>query len=519
MSINFEDPFAGTPKAATRRELGIDNSSPLEKARRGIIFLENGFFGMKDTDGFILYPAKYAYIGKCKNHVLFLEPSGNYCKMSPCCTESGYMRKEERPYVENGRVGYKADGRIIIPAEYDYISPIFSGNAVFLVVKNGREYYINDRNKEVLTRIRSFEGEGINDSSPFWLRTNSFDYFTVMSHVGHEDENNPNVVQISGEWVELERYCKEEIMEMLVNPEDDLRFTEDDLRLLCDDFSYEYSFYLASASGRNPLSQCMDQLERMGVFDNSWHFITKIWLAPGENVTAKELRSFEKRLCNHNVIGKPLFSVGHSNSLSEGEVKVLFITHYNERCFPAPFEFEWSDKCRKLPIYELQKHVPELRETISEEVMPQYTEQVFYDQIYDCIEELNYFEGNDWHVTEDALDYFLAQGSRINKALFNFCSNAREAFRGKEFRKAEYYLHAALWAIDKESDFNYTFNSDSVIGLVRQLKEEDIDGRLSEVVDPLLAKLQTLGAKTAQELKEERESNCDYWKELQYLKR
>ena len=53
----FQDPFAGTPKAATRREYGVDNVTPLEKARRGIIFEENGLFGMKDIDGTELYPA------------------------------------------------------------------------------------------------------------------------------------------------------------------------------------------------------------------------------------------------------------------------------------------------------------------------------------------------------------------------------------------------------------------------------------------------------------------------------
>lgn len=73
----FEDTFAGTPKAAIKRELGVDNSTPLEKARRGEIFESDGLYGIKDEDGTVTYPAKYSFIGKCIDHVLFLEPSGN----------------------------------------------------------------------------------------------------------------------------------------------------------------------------------------------------------------------------------------------------------------------------------------------------------------------------------------------------------------------------------------------------------------------------------------------------------
>lgn len=493
-------------------------SLDLDEARRGVIFFENGLFGMKDTDGSILYPATHAYIGKCKDHVLFLETNGNYCRMSPGCTESGYMQKKERPYVKNGKVGFKDGRKIIIPAEYDYIRSTFGDNTVFTVVKDGREYYIDDKGKEVLTRIRRFDGERSDRHSPFWLRTNSFDYFTIMNYIGHEDEGNPNVVKIYGDWIELDRYCKDEVLKMLINPTDDLALNQNSLKELCDDFSYEYSFYIANATGMNPLSQCMDQLEKMHAFDNSWYFITKIWQAPGENVSAEELRSFEKRIYHeHMVIGKPLFAVGHDESLKAGEVKVLLVTHYNERCFPSDFEFEWSDKCKELPIQELQKHVPELRKTIEEDIRPQYIEQVYFDQIWSCVEDLKYFEGSDWEVTEDALDYFLSQGSLIKKAAFNYASNAYQAMKEKHFRKAEYYLKAALWALGKGSDFNYTCNSSSVIGFVKQMKEEAIEERLSELVDQLLAQLLSLGAKTALEQREERDSNRDYWKELQYL--
>ena len=104
---------------------------------------------------------------------------------------------------------------------------------MFTVVKDGREYYINDKGNEVLTRVRRFDGESCGRSS-FRLRTHEFKYFTVLEYVGREDEGNPNVVRIGGEWIELERYSKEEVLQMLIDPEDDLAITEKDTALLCD---------------------------------------------------------------------------------------------------------------------------------------------------------------------------------------------------------------------------------------------------------------------------------------------
>ena len=342
----FQDPFAGTPKAATRRVYGVNNESPLEKARRGIIFEKNGLFGMMDIDGTELYPTKYYYIGRCRSHVLFIEPDGSYLKLSPGCTESGYMPKEKRPYVKNGKVGFKVGRKILIPAEYDYIRSAFGDNSVFLVTKDGREYYINEKCKEVLTRVRTFAGEKLN-GEPFWLRTNEFDYFTVMNYVGHEDETNPNVV--------------------------------------------------------------------------------KLWQAPGEHVSAEDLRIFHRSLKRQRIIGTPVFAVGHDDTLKPGEVRMLLVTNYNERCFPPSWEFEWGDKCRKLPITELCKEIPALKKHIEEDIYAEYREDDFHGLIKNRLKELNYHAGIDWQETLNALDYFLKLGSDVKNTLYTYTSKASSA--------------------------------------------------------------------------------------------
>lgn len=145
----YIDPFEGTEKAATKRSYNPENLTFEEKAKRGIIFEKDNLYGLKDGEGNILFEPKYIFIGKCKDYVLFIEPDWNYCKTSSGCTETGYMREEERPYIVKGKAGIKEGDDVIIPAEYDFISKEFGGD-VFLAVKNGKEMYIDQEGKEVL---------------------------------------------------------------------------------------------------------------------------------------------------------------------------------------------------------------------------------------------------------------------------------------------------------------------------------------------------------------------------------
>lgn len=520
----FVDPFAGTPKAATKTVYGIGNTTPLDKARSGIIFKENGLYGLKDENGNTTFPAKYSFIGKCIDHVLFLEPDGSFVKMSNGCTESGFMPKEDRPYIKNGKAGIKKGRKILIPAEYDYIERAF-GNTVFYAVKDGREMYLNEKGQEVLTRIRRFKGEN-SDESPFWLCTNEFDFVTVLDYVGCQKDDNPNVVQIDGCWVELERYCKQEILDMLIDPEDDLPVSEQDLRTLNSKFSYEFSFYFANASGRNKLNDCIEQFRRMGVFSNSWFYIVKIWLAPGQYINAKKLRIFIKNIRNAmlktGLIGTPIFAIGHSQSIKKGDVRMLMITHYNERCFPPAFEFEWFDKCRSLPISSLMQEIPNLRANIDNCIVNEYRNETFSDYIEECIVDLKYYPEQSWEEAKEALEYFLQLGSCCNLALLTFLKQALDGISDDKNISAQtvFFLQASKWALEKNVDVNICDTGKNVSSLdifnhiCSLIHQSEVISLLEEIRTIMLDK----GAKTFMELKEERDNNKDYFVELEYIK-
>lgn len=521
------------------------DKSSFGEAQAATLFEENGLWGLKNEDGTLLYPPEYLFIGKSIDNVLFIKPDWHYMELWQCSsTVCGYLCEDERPYISNGKAGFKHNGEITIPAEYDYLTIKFGDEdgRIFYAVKNGRGMYLDENGKEVLTRVRRFDGEKSN-YSPFWLTTDDFNYFTTMSYVGKPCEENPNVVKIDGAWVELDRYSKDEILQMLINPADDLALTEKNLRLLCNSFSYEYIIRFAHAKGEHPLHECLLQLNKMDTFSNSWYYIVKIWLAPGEQLPAKELRQFERDLRRVDkifqdeystggevVLGDPLFAIGHSDDLQPGEVRMLMITHYHERCFPPLFEYEWVEKRERLPLCQLKDEIPWLRNEVDTTIQEPHREEVFQDQLLECISGLRYHKEQSWEEAREALDFFLALGSPLRHSLHSFLKQANHYAKLKKpnAQAVRFFLNAALWAIEKGDTVNEVRNGKSSLDLADALITTSVwqrkfctnvyEWKLPELIDKTISTLMEKGAKWNFQLKKERNSNTDYFKELEYLR-
>ena len=494
-----------------------------EKAQNGILFEENGLWGLKNEDGSILYPPQYLFIGKCIDNVLLIKPDWSYEKLWSGATEKSILDEDERPYIVNGKAGFMVDGKIVIPAEYDYLVPYFGskGGQVFLAAKGGRNMYLDEAGREVLTRVRLFPDEKLTNS-PFWLTTDDFDYITAMSYVGKPQDDNPNVVNIYGSWVELDRYCRDEILQMLINPADDLALTKNNLQLMLSNFSYEYSFYFANAQGKNPIQKCREQLQKMDAFYNSWYYVVKIWLAPGEQLNAKELREFASFLSKteNRTLGTPLYAVGHSDALQPGEVRMLMVTHYHERCWPPKFEYEWSGKLNNYPICKLKEELSWLKKEIEENIEEEFRDEVFHDQLLDCILGLKYYKEQSWEQAREALDFFYELGSPVSHSLLRFLEKAQR-YKSKNWKNdqaASFYLNAALWAFEKGGMVNETHKRRSPLDILNILMEKEWDEKEIFKLKILREQLLQKDAKTYRELKDEHESNTDYFKELEYLR-
>lgn len=491
--------------------------------KNGALFEKNGLWGLKNEDGSVLRQPIFQFIGKCSDKILLIKPNWDYEEYWPGAEVEGIIEIDERPFFVNGKAGFKRNGHVVIPAIYDYLEVAFGNNQgrVFLAMKDKKTMYVDETGKEVLTRVKHFPDEEL-DHSPFWLTTDYFEYFTTMGYVGGPQEDNPNVVKLAGEWVELERYSKDEILHMLINPADDLALTEENLKFMRSTFSYEYSIYFANAHGKNPIQKCREQLQKMNVFCNTWYYIIKIWLAPGEQLQAKELREFSQFMnsTKNRALGTPLFAVGHCDSLHSGEVRMLMITHYHERCWPSSYEFEWSDKCEDYPIYKLKEELPWLRSEIDENVIKEQSDEVFDELVYCCISELKYYEEQSWEQACEALEYFWEVGSSVRYSLLSFLEKAKK-YRAKKRRNDHatcFFLKAAMWALEKGDKVNRISHRRTALDYMNAIMETDLEGEVFLLSRRLWAKLMQNGAKTYRQLRDEHEANTDYFKELEYLR-
>lgn len=63
---------------ATVEQRVKDIQSSWKRERDGVVFVKDGLFGMKDIYGAVIHDAEYAFIGRCRDHILFLRPDGSF---------------------------------------------------------------------------------------------------------------------------------------------------------------------------------------------------------------------------------------------------------------------------------------------------------------------------------------------------------------------------------------------------------------------------------------------------------
>jgi hypothetical protein len=217
-------------------------------------------------------------------------------------------------------------------------------------------------------------------------------------------------------------------------------------------------------------------------------------------------------------LGSLVIAVGHDEKLNSGEVRMMLLTHYNERCWPADFEFEWARKCRNLSIKELKEAVPELKQTIDDMVYEKYKEEVFLDQMRDVIAELEYDPSLSWEEVEPILDFFRQQGSPFKYVVRPFLQVAEMKAVAMNIDAVDFYLHAVLWALKHGAVVNGSSNRQSSLDVVRKLADKPALAPIIDTIREVENNLLQRGAKTKAELVEDENSNTDYYKELERMR-
>lgn len=485
-------------------------------SHNGSIFVEKGKFGIKGTDENILVPAKYDQIEKCVKYIYILK-DGYLTLYSARSIRSWNIQNQDDGYVyaECGKLGWKEQtGKILIPAAYDEIHRW--GKSLYAVQNGNRWFYINDRQEEVLTDFTLIDGEDA-ENPPFELSASSNKVLTILEYVGHEDENDSNVVTLDDMWVRMKRMAGEEIARLLVNPDDEYPMTEKDLALYNNSFSYEFNAYVMHSTKEKGVCDCMRQAYKLNAYSNSWYYLIKVWKAPGEEPTAEELRAIRYYTDKKQRIGQLKFSLGHDNLLKPGETKMLMVTHYNERCFPPAIEFNWTDFLNEQSLDIIKANIPELRKIVEETYQPEYIDEVWWDMLHDRINGINYFADRTWEETEKVLDYFKKDDTAYLHGVLWVVERFMDCDTFKE--DPYFYINKLKWLLNNGANVNTFKESETGLDLLNNsprtfLNDHPVDDNVISECKMLMIQN---GALTMEELREKEALNNDYLIELRRM--
>lgn len=501
-----------------------DHSLLIKLLMEGSVFETDGRFGVIDKDGNEVLPPVFEQIEKLKDSV-FGRLGNSYWELKEFGSstlrgnygDSGF-------FVENGKKGWRKDGFVVIPAYYDDIWHADNSN-FYQVLQNGKWSYINETGEKVLTYVREMEDDY--NEIPFPLETHSKKIVVLQEYVGHPDNSDSNVVYYDGVWQRFDRLSNKDICRLFINPNDEKPLIDKDLELFNNKFSYEFSAYKVCSC--NGLTDCLRKLQLMGLHGNSWHYIVKVWKPMGENPTAEELRNLRYQIEEHHQLGMLHFCLAHDINLAKGETKLFVVTYYNERCWPATWEYDWWEKRNELTLPQIKRRLLELRETINKDVKEEYRDEVWQDQLWGGIYSIHYSKKRIWKETVKVLDYFKAMGSPIINGIRD---EADEIYSTLHFRtqfsraKCRFHLHKLKWLIENGADINAHYDNytgfDYIVGNYKGILEDEFSPKDKEYIEKMKDKftnlLLTHGAKTLLQVREEESENDDYRVELMRMK-
>ena len=413
-------------------------------------------------------------------------------------------------------MGWRRNGEVLIPAIYDELYK-WSGLDVFQADVDGNVKFLNAAGEEILTYIRDVDAEDIL-ATPFSQLFNDGDIFTLLEYPAKKDIPSANVVNTDdGEKVSLDRVTRKELVAELVNPEDDLPLENGDLALFNNDFSYEYASYRFKVRAAHFYKDLMDCFSKFCVPSNSWHYVLRISSAPGEDISAEELRRLRHYFESSDTrcLGSH-FAVGHDTTVEAGTVSVLVITHYHERCWPQQFEFDWTDNCNACNLDELKEKEEEMKKAIEDIVLDLYKEEVLRDQYDGAFVNVSFNGKRSWEEAKPVYEYLSLKTTYYMGQLRSYCFDLKQA---DTIEGMQYYLHFLKWILEKGASVNLVKNGSTALDVIENGIKHIAQKEMQAILRNAYELLESFGAKSYQQLlSEEKEKKPEYQEELERLR-
>ena len=510
-----------------RVEIPTEFWSEMVKRMNGCTrFKEDGKVGCKDDSGEVV-PAVFDQIEFLKNDQFFLL-SGNRCYLiSPKRGTSYNYKYHNCKFYENDKVGWRGDGEVIIPAEYDDVNKLW-GLEVYETVKDGGYRYLNREGNEILTQKKEEFGSAPNAPYPesiYFRRKNYSDRICLLHYCDEDPLDDEVFITDEGRHASMLSLAHDELVEMLCHECSDLILDDKSLERFNNNFSYEYSGYLAFSDSPKPLIDCMKQFSELGAHDNTWHYIFKIITAKGHPIDALELREWRHYL-ESDIDPRPIsytIGIGESEDLNPGEVNVILITHYNERCWPGGYEQDWIEDSMTDTLEELKNKEKILKKTIQTSVKKEYREEVLMDQYRTPFWNIRY-TGRTWKETEKVLSYLAGKFPGYKTFTHEFTGHILYPCDNEEtdiLDQMRFSAYVLKWAAKKGCDINIIKDGKTVLDkLYEYLNRNDYQEERKIAINEVTPFLIRMGAKTLKQIRqEEAQQEADYATEIEKLKK
>ena len=494
-----------------------DGSALISAARKAEIYEEEGKKGWKDSDGNIVIPALFSQLEVGRDWV-FLKRENN-----DCCLVNRYggysqwnavihARPEGNFFIRDGKMGWIRDGEVILAAEYDNIVKWY-GYDVYAVEQGGCRFYVDGFAKEVF----------VDSEENYEPCSHDHDNITIQELT---DETGGNVVRKeNGMKVKAHTCSVQEAISQMKNAKVKA-LTSEELELVQDDCSYEYSAYKVSSNGNDRVKDCLDKLFRdLGAGSNTWHYLILVASGKEYPLLANELREIRRHF--QGMTKCPPISVkiaiDQDESISDNSLTISMITHYYDGgpCFGGPKTL--TDFWIEGDVDSFCRRVRYLARRSKGEELPEQARVFLYN--------LHMRNREPWKSSKPMLDYF-AEHFSIAECGGNEFVGMLDGALGvylANISSEAYYAHLLKWGLEHGLNPNIVEDGDTVLDRLNRTISE-----VSECTDPeelrrigkikmnYVRKTRELvlayGGKTKVQLLSEEPEDADFQAELKLLR-
>jgi hypothetical protein len=493
----------------------------ISESETAIRFVENNMTGWKNQQGGIIFPALYEEIERgynfvylrTKERIAFIKFNGGI---------SDRIIFENDIFMENGKMGWKQKGEVVIPAKFDELYKWGNGYDVFCTYDyTTQKYtYYNSKMEIVLADVPVFP-EDDEQKEPYMQYANG-KTFSIFECVESCDDDNSNVVCCKGNKVRVGRTSKSLVQKALIEENDVVPFSECDFIRFNSNYTYEITAFQAKKSGGNALQECLSAINEIGGMGGSWYYLMKVWTNSNTVITNDDLTAvyldFSKKITFN-------FAYGRDEALKDGEVKVFIIRHFHDR-WPCDFEFEYGRVCSESTLEEILSFLKKTyNEEFAEELIStdkelvQNAREVWNNLVLGTIYKVG--KGSRSRTeTLRVLEYFKGLGCPFDSIVIDKIEEICYSFAPLAGKTNSYVV--AKWALQNGANPNGLFWGKSALDYV----EEALGGDCKKGERDLLQKCKRLllryGAKSAADVKKEQdvakiESMDDFLKKVQTL--